>query len=277
MLKIKSMLILSLFLNMMAFGKPMKSYYMNLDWQVEKKECYGEYDPLTDSQDYPKEPILLKKIYSDGTLHMSVPCFRGKLNGIQKTYYKSGKLESEIPFKSDSRDGKSIYYYEDGNISQIEFVKDGYIDGNSTYYFPDGSLQGYCFYKDGLRQGRCYQLEINFKSKKKALRYENSYVNGVRKGLEIESQGALFYGFTTIAYRKGEKNDREYEDSLRVFRSGQEYRLRISINKKKLKDKDRKRSKCIYKWVEERGKLLSKSPNIEQKDLKEECFSDINF
>lgn len=122
-------------------------YGNELDWQVEKAECYGEYDSIFDRQIYPKKPILLKKIYSNGTLHMSVPCFKGKLNGVLKIYYKDGKNQAKIPIRNNTRNGKCSFYNKDGTISHIDFVKDGYIDGHSTYYFPDGTIKGDYFYK----------------------------------------------------------------------------------------------------------------------------------
>jgi hypothetical protein len=269
MIKIKTSLLIFLIANKVLCGEAIKASYTEVDWQVEKQECYGEYDPFWDRQNYPKNPILLKKIYSDGTLHMSVPCFKGKLNGMQKRYYKSGKIQSEIPFKNNLRDGKTIFYHKDGNISKIEFVKNGYIDGYSTYYFPDGSIQGECFYKDGLQEGRCYILNINVDTKKKELRSEVNYIHGVKKGLEIASQGAIFTGFTTISYRKGEM---EYEDSLSIFRRSKKF-LSISIKKKRIKS-NKKIRECVFSWYERRSELFAKSKKLIQKDLKEECFSD---
>jgi hypothetical protein len=251
-----------------VYVKPIEaSSYSEVDWQVEKGECYGEYDPLWDRQIYPKKPILLKKIYSDGTLHMSVPCFKGKLNGVQKLYYKNKKIQAEIPLKDNIRDGKCFFYYKDGAISHIEFVKDGYIEDNSTYYFPDGTIQGNCFYKKGLKEGRCYMMDYNLENKKE-IRSDVSYVNGLREGLEIESQGAIFIGFTSIYYKKGQEIGK-----LAIFRKNK-YHLDIRINHKKIKDKNHKIEKCIFSWYKKRGELLlDKGSSFIQKDLKNECFS----
>jgi len=272
MKKINILVVNLILLIHLLYGEPIKDYsYAETNWHVEKDECYGKYDPLLDRQIYPKKPILLKKIYSEGTLHMSVPCFKGKLNGVEKTYYKNGNIQAEIPLKDNIKDGKCIFYHEDASVSQIEFIKDGYLEGNTTYYFPDGTVHGKKEYSHGVWVGLHYILKKNLQGKKQ-LRYEGHFINGKKEGFFLWSQGAIFTGFTNIDYYKKGK----YDSSLSIFRRSKKH-LAINIHHKKLINREviQKKEKCVFKWYKKRGELFLKYGNTQrQKDLKEACFSE---
>ena len=184
----------------------LKAQYIGTNWLIEMEECIGEYDQERDTIIYKKEPILLKKIYSDGSLHMTVPCLKNRLEGVEKTYSKKGKLIREVTYVRDIPNGWNIDYYENGQIRRKVFLQDGYYNGEEIYYFKDGTIQGNCFYKKGLKEGRCYMMEYNLENKKE-IRFDINYVNGLKEGLAIESQGAIFNGFTSIYYyEKGQIN-----------------------------------------------------------------------
>ena len=250
----------------------LKSEYIGANWLTEMEECRGEYDQKRDSTIYRKEPILLKKIYSDGSLHMTVPCLKNRLEGVEKTYSKKGKLIRTVNYIRDIPNGWNIEYYESGQIRRKVFLKDGYYNGKEIYYFKDGTIQGNCFYKKGLKQGRCYMMEYNLDNKKE-IRFDVNYVNGLKEGLAIESQGAIFNGFTSIYYYEKDK----ISSKLTIFRRNQ-YHLDIRSNHKRIKDKKHELEKCIFSWYKKRSELLlNKGGSFVQKDLKSECFTNVQL
>ena len=250
----------------------LKAEYIGTNWWTEMEECRGKYDTETDSTIYGKEPIILKKIYSNGSLHMTVPCLKDKLEGVEKTYSKKGKLIREVNYIKDIPNGWNIEYYGNGQIKQKIFLKDGFYDGEKIYYFKDGTIKGNCFYKKGLQEGRCYMMEYNLENKKE-IRFDVSYKNGLREDLAIESQGAIFTGFTSIYYYEKD----QISNKLSIFRRSK-YHLNIRINHKKIKDKKHEIEKCIFSWYKKRSELLlDKGSSFMQKNLKNECFSDITL
>lgn len=107
----------------------------------------------------------------------------------------------------------------------------------------------------------------------KEIRFDVNYVNGLKEGLSIESQGAIFTGFTSMYYYKKDKVD----SKLTIFRRSKSH-LDIRMNHQKIKDKNHKMERCIFSWYQKRGELLlDRESSFVQKDLKDECFSDFKF
>jgi len=135
--------------------------------------------------------------------------FKGKKEGIWKTYYVNGNLKSEISYKDGEKYGFAKIYYENGKLAEEGmWLKDKWV-GKYKSYYSNGKLSYLWNYNDyGKRSG--YQLYF----------YENGNIKIDGEWFDGKENGQIneYYQSGVLKYQKVFLNGKCECQSVKIYR-----------------------------------------------------------
>jgi antitoxin component YwqK of YwqJK toxin-antitoxin module len=151
----------------------------------------------------------LWKFYdANGKLILEINYFKGKKNGIRKTYQDNEIIFEN--FENDVKSGLTVYYYPDMKVKrELNFVN-GRENGISKEFSPDGLITGIIEYKNGFIVNRERINRFDLKGEKHGVwkefwendkvKTEISYNGGKKNGYykEYDKNGSLIKLFKYV-------------------------------------------------------------------------------
>jgi antitoxin component YwqK of YwqJK toxin-antitoxin module len=89
--------------------------------------------------------------YPNGNIQSEVETYKGKRNGILKTFYESGKMKSKEEWRDGFLNGKAEYYFEDGKLKHVSNWIMNQQDGLTKKFYSKGELKSRSIYKMNQR------------------------------------------------------------------------------------------------------------------------------
>jgi antitoxin component YwqK of YwqJK toxin-antitoxin module len=115
--------------------------------------------------------------YPDGTLHYTMPCYKGNPDGKVKIYNKDGVLEYEFNFNRGVAQGTAKKYYFNGRLKSKANYRDNKLDGLEIVYDKNGKIESKTTYSNGLVHGKSVHYHKNGK-----IASETKFINGKAEG-----------------------------------------------------------------------------------------------
>jgi antitoxin component YwqK of YwqJK toxin-antitoxin module len=214
-------------------------------------------NPAFSQFDTIKTPDLVNKDWTyyeisdqQGMLHEAGNLFKGKKEGVWRTYNDHDGLSSLIEYRDGIINGIRIDFDESSNVSvdanmrngklvgkrtefrygtvkkSVENYKDGVLDGNKKVFYEGGTLQEDGNYKQGKRDGL-----ITWYNQQEKPTIEYTYKTGV-----IDGPAKTYFASGKVQTEGNYKNDNETGEWKEYDENGNVIKTIVYDNGKKIKE-----------------------------------------